>query len=258
MTLRRRGGTSTQNWFNPIETHAFPVIGHLRVDGVESRHILAVLRAMDAKGVSNLGRKVRSRLKTVFDALIAHGQRDAALGNPADAGVINAGRMKKGKSETEHYRRIALDAAPDVFARLVGLAADNVAIACWAFMGLTAARPGEALAARWDEIDLEKKLWMNPATKTRAKTEPLPVPLSPLALAVLDLQAKAPGGRPHLPQPRRLEARPFDVCYRACAGRNRRWKPALLAFNLPRLGGRHRRLPALNRRGGAWSFARRG
>ena len=32
---------------------------------------------------------------------------------------------------------------------------------------------------------------MNPATKTREKIDPLPAPLSHLALAVLDLQAKA-------------------------------------------------------------------
>jgi integrase len=138
-------------------------------------------------------------LKTVFDFLAAHGQRDAALGNPADAGVISAGRPK-GEVGTEHYRRINLDDAPSVFARLMGLAADNVAVACWAFMASTAARPGETLAARWNQIDFDKKLWMNPAPKTKktskkAKMEtakPLAVPLSSAALRILDL-AKAFG-----------------------------------------------------------------
>jgi integrase len=175
------------NWFNPIERYAFPVIGHLRVDQVEPRHILAALHAADEKGVTVLGRKVRSRLKTVFDWLIAHGLRNAALGNPADAGVINAGRPKNGKSGTEHYRRIKLDDAPATFTKLYGIAADNTAIACWVFMALTAARPGEALAARWDQVDLEKKLWKNPVSKT---DKPLEVPLSSPAIAILG-QAKA-------------------------------------------------------------------
>jgi integrase len=190
------------NWLNPIATHAFPLIGHLKVDAVEPRHILTVVKAMEDKGVSVLGRKVRSRLKTVFDFLAAHGERDAKLSNPADAGVINAGHPQSGEDETEHYRRIALDVAPSVFARLVGLAPNSAAVAAWIFMALTAARPGEALAARWDQIDFDKNLWLNPAPKTKktrkkakAKTEtakPLAVPLSSLALKILDM-AKAFG-----------------------------------------------------------------
>jgi integrase len=172
------------NWLNPVERYAFPVIGHLKVDAVEPRHILAVLKAADEKGVATLGKKVRSRLKTVFDHLIAHGQRDAALGNPADAGVINAGRPKNGKNQGGHYRRIALDDAPATFTKLYELAkgGDNVAIACWVFMALTAARPGEALAAKWEQVNLDKALWLNPVEKTEKVLE---VPLSSTAIALL-------------------------------------------------------------------------
>ena len=185
------------NWLNPIKTYAFPLIGQLKLDAVQSPHILAVIKAMDDNGVSVLAGKVRSRLKTVFDYLAAHGLRDVTLSNPADAGVIGAGRTG-GETATEHYRRIALDDAPGAFRKLMALAPDNVSIACWAFMILTAARPGEAVAARWDQIDRDKKLWLNPAPKTKkakkAKgkekvetNDPLPVPLSDLALAILDM-----------------------------------------------------------------------
>jgi integrase len=189
------------NWLNPIKTYALPLIGHLKVDAVQSRDILTVVKAMDDKGVSVLAGKVRSHLRTMFDYFAAHGLRDAALSNPADARVISAGRPKA-ETATEHYRRIDIDSAPGVFARLVTLASSNVAIACWVFMILTAARPGEAIAVRWDQIDVAKKLWLNPAPKTKkmkkakagAKAEtdkPLPVPLSPLALAIVEERAKA-------------------------------------------------------------------
>jgi integrase len=186
------------NWLNPIMTHALPLIGQLKVDAVEPRHILTVVKAMDDKGVATLGRKVRSRLKTVFDFLAAHGLRDAKLSNPADAGVINAGRPSS-EGATEHFRRIDLDVAPGVFAQLMQRAPASAAIAAWAFMALTAARPGEALAARWDQIDFDKGLWLNPAPKTKkakkgkngtttAETgKPLVVPLSPPALKILDM-----------------------------------------------------------------------
>jgi integrase len=190
------------NWLNPIRTYALPVIGQLKVDAVEPRHILAVMTAMDEANVPVLAGKVRSRLKTVFDYLAAHGLRSPLLSNPADAGVIGAGRPKT-ETATEHYRRLpgGLDAAPDTFRRLMALAPDNVATAAWAWMILTAARPGEALAARWGQIDRDKGLWLNPAPKTKkskkakagAKAETadaLPVPLSSLALRILDVAAR--------------------------------------------------------------------
>jgi integrase len=176
------------NWFNPIATYAYPIIERLKINEVEPRHILAVVKNADDQGVPALGRKIRSRLKTAFDWLVAHGQRNAALGNPADSGVINAGRTAKGKSKTEHFRRIALDDAPGVFAKLYELAAGSTAIACWCFMALTACRPGEALAARWDEIDFDRRIWTNPMSKLG---KPLEVPLPTAALAILEARQAA-------------------------------------------------------------------
>ena len=176
-----------QNWFNPVQRYALPIIGHLKVDAIETRHVLAVLKLTDEKGVATLGGKVRSRLKTVFDWLIAHGMRNAALGNPAEAGPINAGRPKNSHGKAGHYRRIKkLDDAPAAFQKVYARSPENTALAAWAFMMLTAARPGEALAARWDQIDWEKRIWSNPVSKTG---KPLEVPLSSLALAILE-QAK--------------------------------------------------------------------
>ena len=52
------------------------------------------------------------------------------------------------------------------------------------FAILTASRSGEALAARWDEIDLDGKVWTVPAERTKAAREHR-VPLSDRAIAIL-------------------------------------------------------------------------
>jgi len=52
------------------------------------------------------------------------------------------------------------------------------------FAILTAVRSGEALAATWDEFDLEAKLWTIPAERMKAKRDHI-VPLSDAALVVL-------------------------------------------------------------------------
>jgi integrase len=52
------------------------------------------------------------------------------------------------------------------------------------FLVLTAARPGEATNARWDEVDIEKAVWTVPGERMQAGVEHR-VPLSPAAVAVL-------------------------------------------------------------------------
>jgi integrase len=56
---------------------------------------------------------------------------------------------------------------------------------------LTAARPNEALAARWDQIDRDARVWRNEVSKT-AKT--LKVPLSDAAMAIVDERLVSAGG----------------------------------------------------------------
>jgi integrase len=57
----------------------------------------------------------------------------------------------------------------------------------WAlrFLILTAARTGEALNARWDEIDLDAKIWTVPAARMKAGREHR-VPLSKPATGILE------------------------------------------------------------------------
>ena len=65
-------------------------------------------------------------------------------------------------SAREHHRRIAIEDAPATFRKIAELAMGKSTHAAWAFAILTASRPGEALYAKWDEIDLVKKIWVCP------------------------------------------------------------------------------------------------
>lgn len=51
---------------------------------------------------------------------------------------------------------------------------------------LTLVRPSEASGTRWEEIDLDAKLWTIPAERMKAKREHI-VPLSPQALEILEV-----------------------------------------------------------------------
>ena len=58
---------------------------------------------------------------------------------------------------------------------------------------LTAARSGEILGMRWQEIDLDKKIWTVPANRMKAAREHR-VPLSSRAVAILRQLEKAKSG----------------------------------------------------------------
>ncbi len=62
---------------------------------------------------------------------------------------------------------------------------DGVAAAALEYQILTAVRPGNAVAAKWDQIDRQISVWTIPAALMKSDAEHR-VPLSKAALAVLD------------------------------------------------------------------------
>jgi integrase len=54
----------------------------------------------------------------------------------------------------------------------------------------TGARSGEVLGARWPEFDLDRGIWIRPATRTKQKQLSV-IPLNPLALKLLSEMRKA-------------------------------------------------------------------
>jgi integrase len=78
---------------------------------------------------------------------------------------------------------------------------EGIAARALEFAILTAARTGEVIGARWDEINLGEQLWTIPAERMKAGKEHR-VPLSPAALAIIKQMAAIscsafvfPGGR---------------------------------------------------------------
>ena len=199
-------------WLNPIKKYAYPVIGDFPLNDIEPRHIITIRSAANkgtvpepgqkrrgSKGPApEAGQRVQRRIRKILSAAIVTGERDRARGNPADAELIAAVLPSKRKGERPHFRRIALDDAPEAFRALCearkgaqGFMATS--LDAWLFMVLTAARPSEALHARWSEIDRAKRLWTVPKARMKAEREHI-VPLSALALGALVCAGALPVG----------------------------------------------------------------
>src|SRR5207244_9263249 len=62
---------------------------------------------------------------------------------------------------------------------------EGIAARALEFLILTAARTGEVIGARWNEIDLDEKIWTVPAVRMKAVKQHR-VPLSASAAAIVE------------------------------------------------------------------------
>jgi integrase len=93
----------------------------------------------------------------------------------------------RGTERNQEVKRSRYLSTAEIKGLTVALAAlaDQQAANVFRLMLLTGCRKGEALAARWDQIDLTAGLWIKPGSTTKQKTEHR-VPLSAAAVALLN------------------------------------------------------------------------
>ena len=170
-----------QQWTNTLKTYAFPKIGATPVDAITTADIVEILKPIWNDKPETASR-VRMRIEAVLNSAKALGWRSGE--NPAIwKGGLDAVLPRSGKIKTvRHHPAMPWAIAP---AFMVDLRTrEGVGARALQFAILTAARSGEVRGARWDEIDLEEKLWTIPAKRMKAKREHR-VPLSCTAVALL-------------------------------------------------------------------------
>lgn len=189
-------------WINTLSKYAFPYIGEKRVDEIHTPDIRQVLAPIWTTKAET-ARRVRQRMTVVFDWAKASGHRSGD--NPVDG--VTSGLPKQTES-VKHHPALPY---PEVPAFVQALRASNSGVIvkdAFEFLILTAARTGEVLGARWDEVDADGKLWVIPAHRMKAKREHR-VPLSERCIAILNA-AKAYRGKSSYLFPGRSEARPLS------------------------------------------------
>ncbi len=152
------------------------------VDEVDTEAVLSVLKPLWARAPETASR-LRGRIEAVLDAAKARGFIDRNQANPACwRGHLDKLLPKRAKLTRGHHAAMPY---ADVGAFIRELRRrPAMAARALEFCILTAARSGEALAARWSECDLDGKVWTVPPERTKAAREHR-IPLSDRALAIL-------------------------------------------------------------------------
>jgi integrase len=170
-------------WSATLSTYAYPVIGALPVQAVDTTLVLKVLEPIWTAKPETASR-VRQRMENILDFAKVLGYRDGE--NPArwrghlDKLLPARSRVR----EVEHLAALPYAELPAFLASL--RTREAIAARGLEFLILTAARTGEVIGARWNEIDLLDKTWTVPAARMKARREHR-VPLSARALAILQV-----------------------------------------------------------------------
>jgi integrase len=174
-------------WTATLETYAYPVIGKLPVQMIETAHIEKILRPIWETKTETASR-VRGRIEKVLDRAKALKLRQGE--NPA-AWRGHLDQLFAPKSQVapvENHPALPYSELPAFMAKLH--AKEGVSARALEFTILTVARTGDTIGATRREINKAEKLWTVPAARVKgkkgARKRDHVVPLSRQAVAALD------------------------------------------------------------------------
>ena len=200
-----RNAAHASQWENTLHTYAYPHIGALSVQAIDTSLVMKVLEPIwTAK--SETASRLRGRIETILNWAKVRGYRDGE--NPARwKGHLDHLLPAKSKvRRVQHHAAMPYAQLPHFMAAL--REQDSIGARAFEFLILTAARTGEVIGARWGEIDLKNRLWTVAAERMKAGKEHR-VPLCRRAVEILQAikPEKAqedtfvfPGSKPQNPQ----------------------------------------------------------
>jgi len=185
MTAKRDGWKNAKHakqWDATLEAYVYPKIGNLPVAEIDTGLVLKCVEAI-WKDRTETASRVRGRIEAILDWATVRKYRQGD--NPARwRGHLQHVLLDKSKvAKVEHHAALPYRELPSFMAAL--REREGVAVRALEFAILTAARTGEVIGARWNEIDLAERLWTVPGGRMKAGKQHT-VTLSAAAVGLLE------------------------------------------------------------------------
>lgn len=174
-----------KGWMRKLELYAFPHIGKLAAEQIDTEHVLKLLQPIWAIKTRTAD-EVRGQIEQILDAAKARGLREGE--NPARwrghlDNLLSRAEKKKARKR-EHFPAMPWQDVPKLMHQLkANMTAPSLAAQ---LLIMTAARGHMVRFARWDEFDFETRTWSLPDERMKMRV----AFVIPLAKEVIDcLQA---------------------------------------------------------------------
>lgn len=159
-----------------------PTIGHLNIDEITAPDILAIGKAVEARGATDMARRAIRQTGQIFKQAIREG---LITHNPAND-LTEALQPHKVK----HHSRITSQQLPKLLQDIDAYGGDVLVKLGFWFMCYTFVRTQELRLMEWSEVDYKAKIWRIPAEKMKMDRPHL-VPLTPQTMKILqEIKAK--------------------------------------------------------------------
>jgi integrase len=177
----------SQDTWRSLELHIFPTLGKLPIHKISAIKTIDTIKPIAMRGSLETVKRLCQRLNEIMVYSVNTGLLQA---NPL-TGINKAFQTPVKK----HLPTLKPDQLPTLMATL-SVASIKITTRCLIEWQLhTMVRPSEAAGTRWDELDLENRLWNIPAERMKKKKAHA-VPLSPQSLALLELMRPMSGKSP--------------------------------------------------------------
>lgn len=190
MRPKWRNEKHANQWVSTVKTYAFPVIGDLPLDEIDTPHILQILQPIWHTKPETASR-LRGRLERILSAAIARKFRSSL--NPALWKGHLETLMPPAPKSSAHHEALPYAQLPQFMSTLHGK--ESLSALALEFTILNASRTSEVLMALKTEVS--GNVWSIPASRMKAK-KGHQVPLCQRSLDVLAIAQSLDPGSPYL------------------------------------------------------------
>jgi integrase len=177
-----RGARHEKQWRATLAADAYPRIGNMPVDAIDTAAVLGILQPIWAVKPESANR-LRGRIETILNAAKAAGLRPD-LPNPAawKGHLQNLLPLPRKLRKVEHFAALDYREIPAFMMQL--RKHPSISARALEFLILVAGRTGEVVNGKWSEVDLANATWTIGAARMKAHREHR-IPLTGRALTIL-------------------------------------------------------------------------
>lgn len=180
--------TASKAWLT-MSKHVLPSLENVPVHLIKPKLVIDILKPIESRGNLETVKRLCRSINEVMRLGVASGCIE--INYLADITKLFAAPKK------QHMATIKPERLPELMQALsaASISRSTRCLVEWQLHTMT--RPAEAATARWSDIDIESKVWVIPEERMKMK-KPHTIPLSPQALALLEVIRSMSGHRDYL------------------------------------------------------------